>query len=137
MCREMTDNMNPFYRTCKELIEKARADQDVLAVLVYGSLARGEATPTSDIDICLVLHSAHYSQLELSQKKLEYLKFFEIDLQVYQQLPIYIKRRVLREGEVLFCRDEDALYELAYRTAQEFEDFKHIYHGYLEEVGRG
>jgi predicted nucleotidyltransferase len=133
----MIGNTKPFDKACRGIIERARADQDVLAVMVYGSRARGEGTPTSDMDICLVLHPVTYSQLELSQKKLEYLKSFEIDLQVYQQLPIYIKRRILREGETLFCRDEDKLYEVAYRTAQEFEDFKHIYYNYLEEIGRG
>ena len=133
----MTSHSKPFDKTCSKIIERARADKDVLAVMVYGSRARGEGTPASDIDICLVLHSADYGRLELSQKKLEYLKSFDIDLQVYQQLPIYIKRRVLREGEILYCRNEDKLYEVAYRTAQEFEDFKHIYYNYLEEIERG
>ena len=133
----MTGNKDPFDKMYRGIIERARADKDVLAVMVYGSRARGEGTPASDIDICLVLHSADYGRLELSQKKLEYLKSFDIDLQVYQQLPIYIKRRVLREGEILYCRNEDKLYEVAYRTAQEFEDFKHIYYNYLEEIERG
>jgi hypothetical protein len=34
-------------------------------------------------------------------------------------------------------KDEDALYEVAFRTAQAFEDFKHIYRDYLEQVARG
>jgi len=33
---------------------------------------------------------------------------------------------VLKEGAVLFVRDEDALYALAIRTARAFEDFRHI-----------
>ncbi len=118
----------------QKLIEKAMADKDVLAVIFFGSRARGEGAPTSDIDICLVLQPGNYSELELSQKKLEYLKSFELDLHVYQQLPVYIRTRVLRDGTVLFCRDEDMLYEVAYRTAQQFEDFKHIYYGYLDKV---
>ena len=42
--------------------------------------------------------------------------------------------KVLKEGKVLLCQHEDLLYEIAFRTAQAFEDFKHIYYGYLEEV---
>jgi len=120
-----------------KLIDKARTDQDVLAVILFGSQARGEKTTSSDLDICLVLQPGYYSDLELSQKRLEHLKSFDLDVQVYQQLPLYIKSRVLKEGEILFCRDEDKLYAVAFRTAQEFEDFKHIYHSYLEEVARG
>lgn len=52
----------------------------------------------------------------------------------YIQLPLYIRVRVLKEGGILFVRDENQLYELAFRTAQAFEDFKHIYYGYLKEV---
>ena len=37
-------------------------------------------------------------------------------------------------GSGSFVRDENQLYELAFRTAQAFEDFKHIYYGYLKEV---
>jgi hypothetical protein len=33
-----------------------------------------------------------------------------------------------------FTRNESLLYELAFRTAQAFEDFRHIYYGYLKEV---
>lgn len=115
-------------------IAKARADQEVLAVILFGSYAREEERSGSDLDICLVLKLADYSNLDLSRKKLAYLKSFNLDVQVYQQLPLYIRRRVLKEGEILFCRDEQALYELAFHTIQEFEDFKHIYYGYLAEV---
>ena len=122
------------------LVGKARQDQDVLAIIVFGSRARGDDGPTSDLDICLVLQPKDYSALKLSRKRLEYLKFFSmpgLDIHVYQQLPLYIRKRILKEGKILFCRDEEVLYELAFRTVQEFEDFRHIYHGYLEEVARG
>ncbi|HOK58236.1 MAG: hypothetical protein QHG98_01535 [Methanothrix sp.] len=37
---------------------------------------------------------------------------------------------------VRFCREIDELYEFAFRTAQAYEDFKHIYREYLEEAAR-
>ncbi len=123
-----------------DIVEKAHQDQDVLAVIVFGSYARGDDGLASDLDICLVLQPKDYSELELSHKRLEYLKHFanaRLDIQIYQQLPLYIKKRILQDGEVIFCRDEDMLYELAFRTIQEFEDFKRIYYSYLEEVANG
>ena len=121
----------------RKVVEKAKNDPEVLAVIAFGSHVRGEAGPAADLDVCLVLQPRDYDDLFLSQKKLDYLKEFDLDIQIYQQLPLYIRRRVLKEGQVLFCRDEERLYELAFRTIQEFEDFKHIYYGYLEEVARG
>jgi len=119
------------------LLAWAEQDPEVLAVILFGSRARGEDTPDSDIDICLVLEPRSYSDLELSEKKLEYLAKFDLDIHIYQQLPLYIRHRVLREGKVLFCRDEDKLYDLAFRTIREYEDFKHIYREYLEEIAHG
>ena len=119
-----------------KLLEMVRQDDDVLAVLLFGSMARGEQTPLSDTDICLVLipRIKPYRNIDLSHKRLEYLKKFDIDIHVFQQLPIYVRRRVFKEGKVLFVRDEDILYDLATRTAKAFEDFKHIYYDYLEEI---
>lgn len=104
------------------------------AVLAFGSYARGEEH--SDLDLCLVLFPKQYSALVLSRNRLEYLKEASegIDIQVYQQLPLYIRQRVLKEGRVLLCKDEDALYEIAFQTIREFEDFKDLYYEYLESV---
>ena len=121
----------------KKLVEKAREDPQLLAIFLFGSFARGDERPDSDVDVCLVLEPGMYTKLELSEKKIEYLKYFNLDVKIFQQLPIYIRHRVLKEGKTLFCRDEDRLYELAFRTAQQFEDFKHIYRTYLDEVARG
>jgi predicted nucleotidyltransferase len=119
-----------------KLLARARQDADVLAVLLFGSVARGEQTAGSDIDVCLVLmpRSAPYERAMLSHKRLEYLTDFDLDVQIFQALPLYIRSRVLKEGQVLFVRDEDLLYAIAFRTAQAFEDFKPVYYRYLEQI---
>jgi len=126
-------------KTKEELLEKAKSDKDVLAVMLYGSEARQEQISTSDIDICLVLNPPphHTKKIIYSKKRLEYLKDFTFDIQIFQQLPLFIRRRVLKEGQVLFVRDERILYELAWRTAQAFDDFRHIHSAYLKEVESG
>jgi predicted nucleotidyltransferase len=120
----------------ERLLAKARQDTGVLGVVIFGSAARQGKTSLSDIDICLIMvpQPTPFDLAELSRKRLEYLEDFSFDVQIFQQLPLYIRRRVLKEGHVLFARDENLLYELAFRTAQAFEDFKHIYQAYLREV---
>jgi predicted nucleotidyltransferase len=134
MNREEMEEIKLFGKSLERLLNLARQDSEILAVILFGSKARGEATSASDVDICLVLVSRRYDSLHLSRKKLEYLKIGELDVHVFQQLPLYIRRRVIKEGKVLFVQDEKALYELAFRTAQAFEDFKHRYYEYLEQV---
>jgi uncharacterized protein len=119
------------------LLERARRDPDVLAVILFGSRARGEASPSSDLDVCLVLAGAPPPALAASHKRLEYLGDADLDVAIFQQLPLYIRSRVLKEGTVLFVRDEEALYELATRTARAFDDFRHVYREYLDQVARG
>jgi len=116
------------------LLAMANQDEGVLAVIVFGSAARDEQVPVSDVDICLVVTPKPFRPSALSRKRLEYMKGDSLDVRIFQQLPLYIRVRVLREGRILFVRDENQLYELAFRTAQAFEDFKHIYYGYLKEV---
>jgi predicted nucleotidyltransferase len=126
-------------KTTEDLLAKAKSDKEVLAVMLYGSEARQEQVSTSDIDICLVLDpKPHRTKKDTySQKRLEYLKDFGFDIQVFQQLPLYIRKRVLKEGRILFVRNERILYELAWRTAQAFNDFRHIHSAYLKAVESG
>jgi len=103
-------------------------------VFLFGSVARGNNYKTSDIDICLILKDRHYTPLELSKKRLGNLKLFDMDVQIFQQLPLYIRMRVIKEGKNLFRADEDDLYEIVFNAIAEFEDYRHIYREYLEEV---
>lgn len=119
-----------------QLLAMVEQDKEVLAVIIFGSAARQEQTHLSDVDLCVVMtpQPKPFGNTVLSHKRLEYMKDNSLDVRIFQQLPLYIRVRVLKEGRVLFVRDEDQLYKLAFRTAQSFEDFKHIYYGYLKEV---
>ena len=121
----------------KRLLEKAERDEAILAVFLFGSVARGERTATSDVDVALVMRDPSLDAAEVFRKRLEYMELPGLDVHVFQRLPIYVRQRVLKEGRVLFVRNEDALYELAFRTVQAFEDFRHRYHEYQEEVAAG
>jgi len=121
----------------RRLLDRARSDEGILAVLLFGSHARGEATPASDIDLCVVLQPARDAAGDRTRVRLAYLPTKKLDVRLFQQLPLYIRTRVLKEGVVLFCRDLDVLYELAYRTAKAFNDFQPHYRRYLEQVAHG
>jgi predicted nucleotidyltransferase len=119
------------------VIAQARQDQDVLAVMLFGSRARGEAHAQSDTDVCLVLGPGVESREAATRKRLDYLSATDLDLSIFQLLPLHIRSRVLKEGQVLFVRDEDSLYALAARTARAFEHFRHVQRRYLDEIARG
>ena len=118
------------------IISRAKKDKLVLAVALFGSYARGEAH--RDIDICIFLQPKTYSQLDLSKKKLSYQPDNEkYDVQIFQQLPLYIRKRILKEGRILYCKDEDTLYDTYFRTIKDFNLFELYYEQYLAAVERG
>ena len=123
-------------RLLRGLIAQVEDDRDVLAVILFGSQVCGNAGPGSDVDVCVVLEAGGSSGIEASRKRLDYLAGGDLDVKVFQQLPLYIRSRVLKEGRVLFVRDEDRLYELAFRTVRAFEDFRPYYQAYLDAVAR-
>ncbi|MBI3031964.1 nucleotidyltransferase domain-containing protein [Candidatus Woesearchaeota archaeon] len=121
-------------KVIQEIIEKAKKDKQVLAVSIFGSVARGEQY-SRDIDICIFLKPHKYTSYELSGKLLEYAHHNEkYDVQIFQHLPLYIRIPIINEGKIIFCKDEDALYDLYFGTLRDYEHFKPIYEGYLEAV---
>jgi predicted nucleotidyltransferase len=126
----------PANAALDRVIARAQQDPAVLAVILFGSQARGEAGPASDVDVCLVLDPDVPPGLPASRKRLDYLAGADLDVSIFQQLPLPVRSRILREGKVLFARDEDRLYEVAVRTARAFEGFRHHYRRYLDAVER-
>lgn len=116
-----------------ELLGAAKKDKSVLAVVLFGSRARGEAA--RDVDVCLVLYPDKSS--EGFDKRVEYSTHENLDVSVFQDLPLYIRKRVLEDGKVLLCKDEGLLYDIASATVREFEYFKPRYEDYLEGVLHG
>jgi uncharacterized protein len=118
----------------RRVVRAAREAKDILAVILFGSSARGENSSASDLDLCLVLMPDSYSGLELSKLKLGYASQFPAHISIFQQLPLYIRKRVFQEGKILFCRDDEALYEIAFKTMREYSLFEPTYREYLNEV---
>src|SRR3989344_5929645 len=105
------------------LTRKAKKDKDILAIILFGSYARNEIF--RDIDACLVLKN---DKADIGEKRLEYLSSFpDLDIQVFQGLPLYIKARILKEGKIIFCKDRNKLYDIAIKTIKDFTYYEPIY----------
>lgn len=119
-----------------KIVEQAKKDQFVIAIAFFGSYARGE--PHRDIDICIFLKPEEYSPEFLSRKRFEYIQEEEkYDVHVFQQLPLYIQKRILKEAKMVLCKNEDLLYDLYFLTIRNYEHYEPIYEGYLEAVESG
>jgi hypothetical protein len=126
-------------KVLKMIKEKARKDKDVLGIIVFGSYARKESKHFSDIDVCIVLQPKKFDNLFMTNKKLEYLDIApdKYDIQIFQQLPIFIKVRIFKDGRLLLNKDYDAMFNVAINTIKEFELFKKHYYYCIESVAYG
>lgn len=126
----------------ERVVAAAEGDDRVVAVLRYGSTARGDDGPASDVDLCLVLEPEDGSGTDGSRVRLDVVTEAqvdpeEVDVQVFQAVPMYVRKRVLEDAEVLWVGDLDALYDVAIRFVREWEDYRPIYEDYLEAVRVG
>ena len=122
-------------KNISEVIKQAKTDGKITAVALFGSSLKGKGR---DIDICIFMDKK-YSNLEMSKKQLDFMKNAKsnFDIQIFQQLPIYIRMRILKEGRILLDKNPEFLYNLAFDTIKEFEFFRKSYEIYLEEVKNG
>ncbi|WP_456394954.1 nucleotidyltransferase domain-containing protein [Thermococcus sp.] len=98
-------------------------------IILYGSHARGEARKDSDVDLCIYYEGTKREAFEFRMKVLGELPD-NYDVQIFNLLPIFLRKECLK-GAVLFCRDWGFLYDIAYKTIEEFEDFKRYYYDYI------
>ncbi len=52
------------------------------------------------------------------------------DLWIFRQLPLYIRVQALR-GKILYCPDLPFLYDIAYETIRDYDDFRHRLYDYI------
>ena len=117
----------------KKVKDEIKKDKSILAVALYGSYARRE--PHRDIDLAIIL-SKKPSNVEMSRIKMKYSSLMPsiFDVKVFQQLPIYIRIQIIKEGKIFLCKNFDKLYELSFSTLKEFGFYKKIYDLYLQNV---
>ncbi len=89
--------------------------EDVLAILLYGSVVEGKETPRSDIDICIVAPECKdrrgvlkeiFRKLDIFSKK--------YDVRIFEELPLYIQIQIIQKNEIIYTKNVYELYEYFY-----------------------
>lgn len=122
----MEDKISLFMKKLKE-----RKDFDrVKFVILFGSQAEGRANKMSDYDFAVYFDGNNRERFDFR------ISFGGIipdnfDLQVFQDLPLYVRKEVLK-GKVVYTKDMRFGYDVAYETIKAFNDFKKYYYDYIE-----
>jgi predicted nucleotidyltransferase len=119
----------------KRDLEKLKKDfefleNEVLAIVVYGSKAKGEETERSDTDVCIVAPGADASKIYKETLRLNY------DIKIFELMPLYLKAQVIHHHEIIYTRDILDFYEYLYFFRKLWKDQEHRQHITKEEALR-
>jgi len=114
--------------TEQRIIEHCRAQPGVVAVYVFGSVARGSAGPSSDVDIAVLFAQAPPRRLngprfEL-EGQLERALGRRVDLVVLNDAPADLAVRILRTGILVLDAQPAARIAFEVRTRNEAFDLE-------------
>ena len=97
--------------------------KNILAILLFGSHVKGEETIQSDIDICIVAPKC--DREELWHEILRSVDTAKYDVEIFEELPLYLKVEVMENHRILYAKDELDLYEYFYFVRKLWKDQEH------------
>ncbi len=116
-------------KSLNNIAKEMSSTKGIKAIYLFGSVARGKAGPLSDIDICVIGR--------LNEKEKNIILGFSsdnLDISFFEDLPVYIKFRVLKEGRPLIVKDEGFINEAKIKTARNYIDLRYVINKYSREV---
>jgi len=118
--------------TVQRVLAEVQQHPKVVAIFLFGSWARGEQMPISDVDIAVLLDSPD----KRDEADIGSMYSPTIDLVLFHRLPVRIQFQVLKEGQPLFVRDEEKLIETTFQVMRQYHEMEWMYRRYYEEILR-
>ena len=103
------------------VVEDLKKYPEVVAIVLYGSYAKGKEKPLSDIDIAVILKDQNL-EAEVSSFSSNIL-----DVVPFHRLPLYIQFEVLKYGKVLFSRDREYFMDVKKKTLRDYLEMSYLY----------
>jgi predicted nucleotidyltransferase len=116
-------------RDIPKIAKEISSIKSVDAIILFGSMAGGRASPLSDIDLCVI------GNLTKKERERVLLQSSDnLDITFFSQLPPGIQFRVLKEGKYLVNKNPEKTRELQKKVAKRYIDFKHILNTYQKRL---
>ena len=113
-----------------QLVKELSKFRFVSAVFLFGSQATGKSRKDSDFDIAVITKNATRNQeLAVSGYNNQYF-----DVSILERLPLIIQFRVIKEGKLLYCKDEKFLNEVKLKILRNYLDFVPFINNFYKKV---
>ena len=102
-----------------DLISRMSKLKSVSAIFLFGSQVNGKPRKDSDVDLAVIIDKP------TREKELKVIGMGNdlFDVSVLSRLPIVIQFRVIKEGKLIFARDEAAVRDIKVKILREYLDF--------------
>jgi predicted nucleotidyltransferase len=116
------------------------ADEPVVVAYLFGSQARGDAGPLSDVDVAVLLEEGLSSaeilalRLRLMEAIGRALRLERVDVVALNDASYLLQHRVIRDGRILFSRDELARVRYEFRVLRDYLDFRYFEDKYFRAM---
>lgn len=107
------------FEDIREIANKIGKIKGIKAIYLFGSYATNKNHALSDIDICVIGDLTEKAESEVMGFVSD-----NLDISIFNRLPIYIKIRVFKEGKLLILKDKEYVDLIKIRTLREYLDFK-------------
>jgi len=105
------------------IMDELKRNREIEAVYLFGSYVKKNVKPFSDIDICVI------TERNISKKVKEEIlsnSSKKIDISMFWDLPLVIRFRVIKEGKLLYKKDDLKLQRIKIDTFKSYLDFQPI-----------
>jgi len=109
-------------------------NRPVVLAYAFGSIVSGGMTPFSDVDVALVLsphceldaYQRFMLDLEIGAEIERRCGILDVDVRSISDAPLRVQGRVLTEGVLLYCKDDDFRVAYEVTTRKRYFDFQPV-----------
>lgn len=111
----------------RKIVNSLKKEKNILFAYLYGSFARSDETKESDIDIGIFLSNEDHDKFlpEKLMKNIEKALEIEVDIRILNCRDLIFLHQVLKDGELLFSRDEEERIKFETRVYDKYLDFRY------------
>ncbi len=116
---KMKSRHSEIEKKIEETVDLLKSFDFIHSILLFGSRARGKSG--RDIDICIIPSR----ELSLRERlSIDSAIQESIDISIYFELPIHIRKRISEEGKLLYTKDMYHLLTLCKETDLEYAGYR-------------
>lgn len=104
--------------------------ENIEFIFLYGSVSIGKSHRGSDIDLCIGFKGEDAKAFEFILQAMSAVSSDMFDIKLFRHLPLYIRVEVFR-GKLLYSRDLQEVYRLAYDTIEDYDEFRPHFYDYI------